>query len=196
MAPFAASALLVGCGGGDGATAKTDLAAAPTNVRWEPYQGVQLPNADQGPSEFDTGAALGFARKPAGAALAAAVHTVRVSVAPDNQWARIVSLEVVPDKARDDFATSRVQLSITGPGNPQYRPRLRGYRVTQYTDDLACVDVYTSYSDNSLAANHVKVAWTNNDWRLRLPDGSSTRKPVDSIGELPHDMVKLEAPAT
>ncbi|MEV4125109.1 hypothetical protein [Nocardia sp. NPDC049707] len=183
----------VGCGGGDRDSGPNPT-AAPTHVRWQPFQGVALPTADQGPKRISDGAATGFEHSPIGAALAAIVHTVRLSVAADSQWADIVRQEVVPNKARDVWAVNRVQLSITGPAAPEYVPRVLGYKITGYTDATSAVDVYTAYSDNSKAVNHTTVEWFGNDWRLRLPDPESTARPIEAVDELPTDIVILEAP--
>ncbi|MEV2219790.1 hypothetical protein AB0E01_07920 [Nocardia vinacea] len=193
---FGAALLLaaVGCSGGDGESGP-NLTAAPTHVRWQPFQGVALPSTDQGPKQISDGAATGFEHSPIGAALAAIVHTVRLSVAADSQWADIVRQEVVPNEARDEWAVSRVQLSITGPAAPEFAPRVLGYKITGYTDAASAVDVYTEYSDNSKAVNHTTVEWFGNDWRLRLPDPDSTARPIEAVDELPTDIVKLEAPA-
>ncbi|MGW5382824.1 hypothetical protein [Nocardia sp. NPDC003963] len=182
-----------GCGGGE-AAAPPDLSAPPTNVRWVPFQGVSLPHTDQGPTAETGGAATGFEQTPAGAGVAAVVHAVRLSIADDGQWSSIAAREVVPGPAKDEWAVNRVQLSITGPADPVYAPRLLGYRITDYSDQRATVDVYTEYSDSSKAVNHTTVEWFAQDWRLRLPDPQSTTRPIDSVTELPSDTVKLEAP--
>ncbi|WP_431954356.1 hypothetical protein [Nocardia lijiangensis] len=186
-------AAAVGCGGADDASGP-DLAARPSGVRWEPYQGVALPHTDQGPASQADGAATGFEQSPPGAAVAAITHTVRLSVAADNQWSKVIAAEVVPGPARDEWAVSRVQLSITGPADPEYAPRLLGYKITDYTGQRTAVDVYTEYSDGSKAVNHTVVEWFAEDWRLRLPDPGSTARPVEAIDVLPTDIVTLEAP--
>lgn len=183
----------VGCGGDEGAGTRLD--AAPGNVRWEVYQGVSLPRADQGPKKVADGAATGFDHSPVGAALAAITHTVRLSVAVDSQWGKVAAQELVPGPAKDEWSVNRTQLSITGPVSREYAPRLLGYRITDYTEQSTRVDVYTEYSDKSRAVNHTTVEWFQNDWRLRLPDPGSTARPVESIDALPSDIVKLEAPA-
>ncbi|ONM47829.1 hypothetical protein B0T44_04585 [Nocardia donostiensis] len=181
-----------GCGSDTGSG--QDLSAPPTNVRWQPFQGVALPRTDQGPESEADGAATGFDRSPPGAAVAAITHTVRLSIATDSQWSNVVAREVVPGPARDAWSVSRVQLSITGPAAPEYAPRLLGYKITEYSDQRSTVDVYTEYSDSSKAVNHTTVEWFREDWRLRLPDPESTERPVDAIDELPNDIVVLEAP--
>ena len=183
----------VGCGGGD-AAAPPDLSAPPTNVAWQPFQGVPLPHTDQGPAAETDGAATGFDHSPTGAGVAAMVHTVRLSVADDSQWSNIAAREVVPGPAKDEWAVNRVQVSISGPADPVYAPRLLGYRITEYTDQRAAVDVYSEYSDSSKAVNHTTVEWFAHDWRLRLPDPESTERPIKPVDEVPSGTVKVEAP--
>ncbi|WP_239476649.1 hypothetical protein [Nocardia arizonensis] len=183
-----------GCGAGGDGPAAPDLSAAPTQVRWQDFHGVALPRTAQGPKSITDGAAVEFEHSPPGAAVAAITHTVRLSVATDDQWPKVVAGEVVPGPARDEWSVNRLQLSITGPAAPEYAPRLLGYRITEYTEDRTAVDVYTEYSDGSKAVNHTTVEWFQQDWRLRLPDPESTARPVEAIDELPDDIVTLEAP--
>lgn len=183
----------VGCGGGDGRSGP-DLSAAPTGVRWQPFQGVPLPQTDQGPKSTADGAATGFEHSPRGAGVAAITHAVRLAVAADSQWAKVAAQEVVPGAAKDEWAVNRIQLSISGPASPDYAPRVLGYKVTGYTDQRSTVDVHTEYSDNSKAVNHTTVEWFGQDWRLRLPDPGATDRPIDAIDVIPDDSVKLEAP--
>ncbi|MFD6159338.1 hypothetical protein ACFWF7_28900 [Nocardia sp. NPDC060256] len=183
----------VGCGGGDDRSGP-DLSAAPTGLRWQPFQGVPLPHTDQGPTSEADGAATGFEHSPRGAGVAAITHAVRLAVASDSQWAKVAAREVVPGTAKDEWAVNRIQLSITGPATPDYAPRVLGYKVTGYTDQRSTIDVHTEYSDSSKAVNHTTVEWFGQDWRLRLPDPGSTVRPIESIDVLPDDTVKLEAP--
>lgn len=195
-AGFVGAALLVaavGCGGGDD-TAGPDLTAVPTNVRWQPFQGVPLPVTDQGPKSTADGAATGFEHSPRGAGVAALTHSVRLAVAADTQWAKVAAQELVPGPAKDEWVTNRVQLSITGPASAEFAPRLLGYKITGYTGQSSTVDVYTEYSDRSKAVHHTAVEWFGDDWRLRLPDPGSAVRPIDSIDALPTDIVRLEAP--
>ncbi|GAB2633728.1 hypothetical protein [Nocardia goodfellowii] len=189
---LAVLALVTGCGSDQ--EPAPDITTGPSGVRWQGYHGVALPQTDQGPKSTADGAATGFARSPAGAAVAAITHTVRMSVAPDNQWAKVIAQEVVPGPARDEWSVNRVQLSITGPAAPEYAPRLLGYKIIGYTPQKTAVDIYSEYSDGSKAVNHTTVEWFLDDWRLRLPDPGSTTRPIDAITELPSDIVKLEAP--
>jgi hypothetical protein len=183
----------VGCGG-NADPAGPDLSAAPTDVRWQPFQGVPLPHTGQGPRSTADGAATRFEHSPRGAAIAALTHSVRLAVAADTQWAKVAAGEVVPGAAKDEWAINRVQLSITGPAAPEFAPRLLGYKITGYTDRHSTVDVYTEYSDRSKAVHHTAVEWFGEDWRLRLPDPDSTARPIDPIDAVPTDIVKVEAP--
>ncbi|MEU5758177.1 hypothetical protein [Nocardia sp. NPDC047648] len=183
----------VGCGN-NADPAGPDLSAAPTDVRWQPFQGVPLPHTGQGPRSTADGAATGFEHSPRGAAIAALTHSVRLAVAADTQWAKVAAGEVVPGAAKDEWAINRVQLSITGPAAPEFAPRLLGYKITGYTDRHSTVDVYTEYSDRSKAVHHTAVEWFGEDWRLRLPDPDSTARPIDPIDAVPTDIVKVEAP--
>lgn len=183
----------IGCADGN-RQERLDLSEAPTEVRWQPYQGVPLPHSAQGPKVLSDGAATGFEQSPPGAAVAAITHTVRLSVAPDGDWPAVVARELLPGPARDAWSVDRVRVSITGPADPEYAPRLRGYRITEYTGERGLVDVYTEYSDGSLAVNHTAVEWSTQDWRLRLPDPDSTARPMAAVEALPGDIVTLEAP--
>ncbi|MGQ4615064.1 hypothetical protein [Nocardia sp. R7R-8] len=183
----------VGCGGGADPVGP-DLSAAPTDVRWQPFQGVPLPHTGQGPRSTADGAATGFEHSPRGAAVAALTHSVRLAVAADTQWAKVAAAELVPGPAKDEWAINRVQVSITGPASPEFAPRSLGYKITGYTDSRSTVDVYTEYSDRSKAVHHTAVEWFGEDWRLRLPDSDSAVRPIDSIDALPTDIVKVEAP--
>ncbi len=196
-ATVAAATILSGCGGGDSAPpapAGPDLSAPPSGLRWEPYQGVALPRAEQGPAKIDSGAATGFTRTPQGAALAALTHTIRMSLAPDDQWPQVLRAEVAPGAGRDEWTINRAQLSITAPPTPELAPRLLGYQISDYSEQRAAVTIFTEYSDASRAANKTKVVWLFEDWRLELPDPTATTNPVEVIHDLPPDHVKLEAP--
>ncbi|WP_249040438.1 hypothetical protein [Nocardia cyriacigeorgica] len=191
---FAATMLLAAVGCAGGGNEGPDLSTPPSNVRWEPFQGVALPHTDEGPARESDGAATGFDHSPPGAAVAAITHTVRLSVATDSQWPKVVAAEVLPGPGKDEWVVNRLLLSITGPASREYAPRLLGYKITGYTDERSTVDVYTEYSDSSMAVNHTVVEWFGEDWRLRLPDPDSTEPAVDDIDELPSDIVILEAP--
>ncbi|MBF6302453.1 hypothetical protein IU459_33670 [Nocardia amamiensis] len=186
-----------GCGHDDSehppVPAGPDLAAAPADVRWVNYQGVRLPVGADGPRNIDPSAATGFSHSPQGAALAAIVHTVRMSLAPDEHWASIAAHEIAAGAGKDAWASSRVLLSIQTPADPATAPRVRGYTLTDYNPATARVEIYTSFPDGSIAVNTATVVWVAADWRLRLPDPDATEPAVREAATL-DAVVRLEAP--
>ncbi|WP_280421394.1 hypothetical protein [Nocardia carnea] len=170
-----------------------DLSAVPAGVVWVDYQGVKVPVGDDGPHTYTPAAATGFTPTPQGAALAAIVHTVRMSLAPDEHWASVAQHELAMGPGKDEWASSRVLLSIQTGADPATAPRVRGYTITDYSARRARVDIYTSFPDGSIAANSATVVWVAEDWRLELPSPGSAEPTVRE--EVSVDAsVKLEAP--
>ncbi|MGQ4618981.1 hypothetical protein [Nocardia sp. R7R-8] len=170
-------------------TGSTATTAAPTGVRWQPFQGVDLPVADEGPHRVDGPVATGFDRAPAGAALAAIQATVRMSIATDGQWPAVGQRMLAPGPGRDAWATARAQISITAPITAG-SPKVLGYVITRYSLDATDVDIYSTHPDNSVACNHTTVVWHGDDWRLHLPD-TPTTAPVTAVAAAPPDLVAL-----
>ncbi|MDN2496528.1 hypothetical protein FHY52_07435 [Nocardia nova] len=166
-----------------------DIHAAPTNVTTTVYQGFSLPVADQGPHTVTGAVAAGFAHTPAGAALAAIHAVVRMSVAPDDQWASVGQQMLASGAGRDDWAVARAQMSITTPiaSTP---PKILGYRITGYTPDRADTAIYTQQPDTSLTCNTATVIWQTGDWKLLLPDGHHPAL-VTAPDTLPTDTIRL-----
>ncbi|MVU77518.1 hypothetical protein GPX89_09695 [Nocardia sp. ET3-3] len=187
------------CGGSDhaGSTTKTtqvDPSRAPSDVRWENYQGVQLPIGDHdGPSKLGTTAA-GYSRTPQGAALAAINHSTRLSLAPDGQWPQVAAISLIPGPAKDSWVLARAQISITAPANPVVAPHIAAYKITAYTPDRADLTVYATYSDDSITATAETVLWVSDDWRLLLADPAAKVQTVQSVPAVPADAVTLAAP--
>lgn len=167
----------------------TATTIAPTGVRWQPFQGVDLPVAHEGPRHIDEPVATGFDRAPAGAALAAIQATVRMSIATDNQWPAVGQRMLAPGSGRDAWATARAQISITAPITKD-PPKVLGYVITRYTLDATDVDIYSIHPDNSVTRNHTTVVWHGDDWRLQLPDNPTTA-PVTDVALPPPDVVTL-----
>ncbi|WP_280217688.1 hypothetical protein [Nocardia neocaledoniensis] len=182
-----------GCGGTNSSDnhrpTTTTEQVAPTGLSWRTYQGIDLPIAMQGPRVIDGATATDFDRSPAGAALAAIHTTVRMSVAPDAQWAAVGHRMIAPGPARDAWATARAQVSITTPATDAV-PRLLGYVITAYTDTEAQVQTFSRYPDNSTTRNSATVIWAADGWRVRLP-GAVTESPVTAVESVPADMVAL-----
>ncbi|WP_084501247.1 hypothetical protein [Nocardia xishanensis] len=189
--PIAAAGLLA-CTSDDTASwTPTPSSAAtvtpPTGLAWRPFQGIELPVADQGPRRTEGPVTGGFVRSPAGAALAAIHAAVRMSIAPDSQWAAVGQQMLAPGPGRDAWATARAQISITTPITAG-APKILGYQVTRYTLDATDVEIYSRHPDNSLTRNTTHVVWQREDWRLRLPD-NPTANPVTTVPIAPADMV-------
>lgn len=187
-----------GCGGTDPGdnhrlpAPTTTEQVAPTGLSWRPYQGIDLPVAVQGPRVIDGATVTDFDRSPAGAALAAIHTTVRMSVAPDNQWAAVGHRMLAPGPGRDAWATARAQVSITAPAADTV-PTILGYLVTAYTGTEAQVQTFSRYPDNSTTRNTATVIWAPDGWRLRLPD-TVVESPVTAVDAVPADMVALPRP--
>ncbi|WP_280445106.1 hypothetical protein [Nocardia brasiliensis] len=150
---------------------------------------MDLPVTDQGPRSLDGAVARGFDHGPVGAALAAIHSTVRMSLATDNQWAKVGQHMLAPGPGRDHWATLRLQISITSLPTRDI-PTLLGYRITHYASAAADVEIYSLFPDNSLTCNRAQVIWHDEDWRLLLPDNPMTN-PVSSIDRPPAEMVAL-----
>jgi len=174
-----------------------DLTAPPAEVTWSPYKGIELPvSAVSGPTGQDSGAPTGYEHSPQGAALAAIQTTVRISVADDATWPDLVRVAVAPGPGRDAFSVNRVQLSVQGEADAETKPTIRGYRIADYAEDKATVEVVASYPDDSIAETSVSVIRRDDDWKVVLPDPADTERPASTVelAELPPDLVALEAP--
>ncbi|MEV4237075.1 hypothetical protein AB0J47_18075 [Nocardia sp. NPDC049737] len=184
---------LIACGSANpsesDATPSTAAVAEPTGLRWQSFQGVDLPVAEQGPRHIEAAVASGYDRSPAGAALAAIQTTVRMSIATDSQWPTVGQRMLAPGPGRDAWATARAQISITAPITSG-APKVLGYQVPRYTLDAADVDIYTSHPDNSVTCNHTHVLWQGEDWRLQVPDNPAAAS-VMAVAVPPVDMVAL-----
>ncbi|MEV6768717.1 hypothetical protein AB0N05_08775 [Nocardia sp. NPDC051030] len=199
LAVAAAALTLAACGGNDSAvtaptTTPIDPARAPADLRWENYQGVPLPiGAHDGPAKL-SGTASGYSHTPQGAALAAINHSTRISLAPDNAWAQMASISLMPGPGKDAWVMARVQISITAPAAPATAPRIAGYKVVNYTPASTDLVIYSTYPDNSITATAETVTWSSEDWRLVLPNPAAKVQTIQSIPAIPANVVKLDSP--
>ncbi|WP_327116480.1 hypothetical protein OHB12_04710 [Nocardia sp. NBC_01730] len=189
----AIAASLLGCGtdntGHNVEPNSTLTAITPTRLGWQPFQGVDLPVAEQGPRHSDGAVATGFDHSPAGAALAAIHATVRMSIASDTQWTAVGQRMLAPGPSRDTWATARAQISITAPITSG-APKVLGYLIPRYSPDATDVAIYTIHPDNSVTCNSTHVLWQGDDWHLLLPE-HLTAGPVTAIAAPPADVVAL-----
>ncbi|MBO0878806.1 MAG: hypothetical protein J2P17_00115 [Mycobacterium sp.] len=189
------AASVAGCGRDHGAAAVSpppvDLRAEPGGITWADYHGIKLPTSTDGPRE-NGDAATGFTHTPAGAALAAIVHTVHISIAPPQSWPAVARAELAP-AGKDDLVTSHTLLAVNSAADPATAPRIRGYTITSWTSARAQIGIYTSFPDQSIAVNTATVVWENRDWLLAVPNPSSTDPVVRSTDRM-DAAVRLEAP--
>lgn len=195
--------MLAGCGGdGDTDTAASATTAPPrldapaTGLTWTSFNGMSIPQAEEGPRVKDAVAPHGYEQSPPGAALAAINATIRISVATDSQWPSVVRTEVAPGPTRDAFIANRIQLSTTTSVPAGQAPKVVGWKVTGYELPQATVDIYTEMPDKSMAVNHTTVAWTAaSDWGLVLPDTSEGGTvAVEAISAIPAGAVHVKGP--
>ncbi|MGC4989877.1 hypothetical protein [Nocardia salmonicida] len=181
-----------GCGTTDtdhtATSTTTPAPLIPSGLSWRTWQGIELPVAQQGPRVIDGAAASDFDRSPVGAALAAIHATVRMSVAPDGQWALVGQRMLAPGPGRDKWATARAQVSITSPAIDTV-PTILGYVIANYTVTEARIDTYATYPDHSITRNSATVVWADG-WRLLLPD-PVVESPVTAVDSVPASMVPL-----
>jgi len=186
--PIATAALFV-CGTQNPSSSPPGTRAPVSVSRWEPFQGIDLPLAEEGPRHTGGPTVSGFDRSPAGAALAAIHATVRMSVATDDDWTLVGQRMLAPGPGRDGWAVARAQISITGPV-AHGAPKMLGYKVSRFDTDAAQVDIYSVHPDTSLTRNSAQVLWQGEDWRLLLPDRPDST-PVAAVPAPPPDMVAL-----
>ncbi|WP_415977434.1 hypothetical protein [Rhodococcus sp. 077-4] len=170
---------IAGCGSdsadpddGSGDTPVVDVAAVPESVTWTPYQGVSVPYSSVDGPTSNTGSAAptGYSHTPQGAVLAAIQAQTRLALAPDSSWPRVTSTLVAPGEGRDAYATARAGASITTAADPATTAEFAGFRVRDYTDDTAVVDLATTMPGGQLTSVPATVLWRSDDWKLLLPD--------------------------
>lgn len=195
-----AAVAVAGCGSSPSPSSPTSVAVAPTapptGVSWVTYQGVQIPCADQGPKESCWESAPGgFQHNGPGAALAAISDTIRVSVAPDTDYQKVVGKRVYPSAARDDWLVARTQTQFRSPVAAGKAPELVGYTVAEYTPQRAVINVITRAHDGSLSQVRTTEIWTAaGDWVRDFPAESSSAPVVTALAGPPANLIALAAP--
>lgn len=183
---------VAGCGSDsesstDSGAGSVDTTSAPDQVRWETWQGVEVPvSSVDGPRTINGAVAAGYTQTPQGAVLAAAQGLTRLRLAPDDAWPQVANAVAAPGKGRDLYAVSRVQVSITGPVPAGSVDALRGFRVDEFSPDRAVVELVTEQSDSGLTASTHTLVWSGDDWKVLLPDpdGDSPQpEPVASLAD-------------
>ncbi|MEE2061819.1 hypothetical protein [Rhodococcus artemisiae] len=174
VAVGAAVVLITGCGSSsdapDSATVSSiDTTAAPADLRWDSYRGVQIPRSlTSGPNLFDI-VAHGYEKSPQGAVLAAIRGQAYLALEPDHRWGKVVAVVTAPGAGRDEFAASRALVSITGDVPADTASEFVAFKVPAYDADAgtAVVEVVQQLGQD-LFAYPVALQWIG-DWRLVLP---------------------------
>ena len=177
VAATAAVVAIAGCGSGDDGDTGTDgarpldTAAVPAQVTWRPYQGVQVPYSGvDGPTDNIASAApTGYSHTPQGAVLAAIQGQTRLALAPDSSWAQTTTILVAAGAGRDSYAIARAGASITAPADPATTATFTGFRVTDYRDEQADIELATTMPGGQLTSTAVTVLWRGEDWNIALP---------------------------
>ncbi|WP_052067949.1 hypothetical protein [Rhodococcoides fascians] len=195
VAALAVAAAIAGCGsgtddgGGTGADGSrpVDTAAPPAQVTWQPYQGVQVPYSGvDGPTEGTTSAApTGYSHTPQGAVLAAIQGQARLALAPDSSWAQTTAALVAAGAGRDSYAVARAGASITAPADPATTAAFSGFRVTDYRDEQAAIDLATTMPGGQITSVPVTVLWRGDDWKIALPGTGGGDTSADAEWDAP-----------
>lgn len=187
------AAVVAGCSSGDDheqapEAAPIDVAAAPADLTWRSVGGLTVPSStDDGPVTMSP--PEGYSHTPQGAALAAAHGQAALATASDDHWAETVRTVTAPGPGRDEFATARAMMSVSGSVSEQDAATFVGFNITEYSDEAAIVLLATRTPEHDgeslLTAYPVQMAWTGGDWKLVLPqqaDGIDAAE-IDSLDE-------------
>ena len=193
----------------DGAVG-TPVPAAPTltrdNVRWMELEGLRLPTADGlGPANRDGGRALGFARAPGGAVLAA-IHITYRSAGPEfgpRVFRPTIAEQVVgADKelllatVEKEYAAAR-RGGLTPSGAPLANltrikaagSQVIAYRVDSFSADQAVLqllgELRSATGERVLVNSSVIMRWVDGDWRLSAPLNGDPRNGANRVPAVP-----------
>ncbi|WP_280465380.1 hypothetical protein, partial [Nocardia brasiliensis] len=164
------------------------LLSEPAGMQWlRGWGGAALPvSCSDGPTHIDPerGLATGFSRTPQGAALAALDAVGRALAAPEGAWQLVVSERFYGGGPE---LVSRFARARTTPDAARYVVVPEGVRVQPgYRDDLAVVQI-ASRARDGYAIGSWPMAWTDGDWRVRVPDQIETlwgpATPVSTLSE-------------
>lgn len=164
-----------GTGGGAGSAGTT----AP-RAQWELYQGIALPYSEEnGPRTVDgLGPATGYSHDGAGALFAAAQLNARAVIAPNGDWEKVLTTQVLPGPELDT-ALARAATRDVGVGPRRVSNQFAGYRIASYTDTTAAVELITRTKAGVLQTSTTTVEWVDGDWKLRItPDLQAGTSPV------------------
>lgn len=154
-------------------------------VSWQDFHGVGLPySTGDGPRSLNGGRAVGFARTPLGALLAA----VHIAVRANPQWGPKVFEPTIGDQvigpdAEALLASTREAYDRLRGDRPDGAELGRGYVVLEgfrwlaYSSQVACVDLVSAGPGDSdvtvRAVTRIQLHWQDGDWRVVGPPGGT-----------------------
>jgi hypothetical protein len=191
MTMLAVAAMLgvAACGSSpnDDSTAST---SPETKIQTFTHAGISLPRTKADGPETTDPFPRGYAHTPTGAALAAVNTTIVLDTAADGDWGQALAALVVNDKAYQQWAVARQQVSITAASSSAAKVTIAGFRVGSYAGDTATIEVFSTYPDGSHTKLVRTVRWSGTDWKVVLPSDDSSSV-VSSVTDFPDGMVAL-----
>jgi len=164
----------------DAGTGPATLTTAPV-ARWELYQGAVLPySPDYGPRTVQgLGPATGYSHNPAGALFAVTQLSARAALAPNGDWEKVIQSQVVSGPARDAGLAAGASRNVApNTAASAALTQLAGFRIANYTDSAATVDLITRAKTGQLQTSTSTVDWVDGDWKLVFT-------PAGSVGTYP-----------
>ncbi|MFF2082491.1 hypothetical protein ACFVVM_01885 [Nocardia sp. NPDC058176] len=162
------------------------LTAAPVGTTkphgWQRVFGASVPfSTSDGPSRIEDGLAVGYARTPQGAALAAAQITYRLNARPADRDLYVTQVRVSSAAlAAYDSALSSDRLPKQQPERvTRYFVASDAFKIDDYADDMAIVRLASRGpvidGKQLYAAMRMIVVWDEGDWRLKPSTTTNTQ---------------------
>ncbi|WP_316575426.1 MULTISPECIES: hypothetical protein [Nocardia] len=162
------------------------LTAAPEGTTkphgWQRVYGASVPfSTSDGPARIEDGLAVGYARTPQGAALAAAQITYRLNARPADRSLYVTQVRVsTAQLAAYDSALSSDRLPKQQPEKvTRYFVASDAFKIDDYADDMAIVRLASRGpvidGKQLYAAMRMIVVWDAGDWRLKPSSTTNTQ---------------------
>lgn len=162
------------------------LTAAPVGTTrphgWQRVYGASVPfSTSDGPTRIEDGLAVGYARTPQGAALAAAQITYRLNARPADRDLYVTQVRMSSAQlAAYDSALSSDRLPRQQPEKvTRYFVASDAFKIDDYAEDMAIVRLASRGpvidGKQLYAAMRMIVVWDEGDWRLKPSTTTNTR---------------------
>ncbi|MGW4631334.1 hypothetical protein [Nocardia sp. NPDC004415] len=162
------------------------LTAAPEGTTkphgWQRVYGASVPfSTSDGPTRIENGLAVGYARTPQGAALAAAQITYRLNARPADRDLYVKQVRVsTAQLAAYDSALAADRLPEQQPETvTRYFVATDAFKIDDYADDMAIVRLASRGpvldGKQFYAAMRMIVVWDQGDWRLKPSATTNTQ---------------------